>query len=128
MLGDILATCPKMALEVVGVANALDYMRLKAISQFLPVVDVMTSCELTSGYVFGHVSHVGHARGRVCIFVPNFVQISSSSTDYGYISVLRNSVAVVRHLGCVGGSPERITHEGPSCWLSRVKISSSLPC
>ena len=45
---------------------------------FVPDIRLMTSCELTSGFFFGHV---GISAWSCYIFVPNFVQMSSSSTD-----------------------------------------------
>ena len=45
---------------------------------FVPDLRLMTSCELTSGYIFGHACI---SAWSCSIFVPNFVQIGSFSTE-----------------------------------------------
>jgi len=77
---------------VAYVANALSSTlhvgwKAFAILQLLPVVDVITSCELTSGFVFGHIDICPWSS---CIFLPNFMQISLSSMYI--LAFLRNSI------------------------------------
>jgi len=94
---------------VTEIGSTISYSRW-VWSTFVPDIRLMTLCELTSCFGFGHVVICAWS---CCIFLPNCAQTSSSKFN----------MVAVRRLGFDGGC-RGTTHEGPFMVAISCKNSS----